>query len=90
MDIDPNISDKELELTLHHHLAALEQHLISTGHELMVPRQGESAEEYRSRIDDYLRTVEDIKKSDLANYVAHRRVVLDLLESAIQRLPDGG
>ena len=90
LDIDPNISDKELELTLHHHLAALEQHLISTGHELMVPRQGESAEEYRSRIDDYLRTVEDIKKSDLANYVAHRRVVLDLLESAIQRLPDGG
>ena len=90
LDIDPNISDKELELTLHRHLADLEQHLISTGHQLMVPRQGESAEEYRSRIDDYLRAVEDIKKSDLANYVAHRRVVLDLLESAIQRLPDGG
>ena len=54
------------------------------------PRQGESAEEYRARIDDYLRTVKDIKKSGLANYVAHRRVVLDLLKSAIQRLPDGG
>ena len=90
LDIDPNISDKELELTLHRHLADLEQQLLTTGQQLMVPRQGESAEKYRARIDDYLRTVKDIKKSDLANYVAHRRVVLDLLKSAIQRLPDGG
>ena len=89
LDIDPNISDKELELTLHRHLADLEQQLITTGHQLMVPSQGESAEAYRARIDDYLKTVEDIKKSDLANYVAHRRVVLDLLEMAIQRLQDG-
>ena len=28
--------------------------------------------------------------SDLANYVAHRRVVLDLLASAIRRQPEGG
>ena len=90
LDIDPNISDKELELTLHRHLANIEQKLLTTGHELMAPRQGESAEEYRAKVDDYLRTVVDIKQSDLANYVAHRRVVLDLLESAIQRLPDGG
>ena len=56
----------------------------------MTPRPEESAEEYRAKIDDYLRTVVDIKQSDLANYVAHRRVVLDLLASAIQKLPDGG
>ena len=90
LDIDPNISDKDLELTLHRHLADIEQTLLATGHELMTLRHGESPEDYRARISDYLRTVEDIKKSDLANYVAHRRVVLDLLESAIQRLPDGG
>ena len=35
------------------------------------------------------RTAEDIKKSDLANYVFHRRVILDLLERAIQRGEDG-
>ena len=90
LNIDPEISDKELELTLHRHLADLEQQLLSEGHDLIVPRQGESAEDYRARVREYLRTIEDIKKSDLANYVAHRRVVLDLLEAAIQRQPTGG
>ena len=37
---------------------------------------------------DYLKTVEDIKKSDLANYVMHRRVVLELLREAIKRKAD--
>jgi len=36
-----------------------------------------------------LKTAEDIKKSDLANYVAHRRIILDLLEKAIQCKSDG-
>src|SRR5581483_9744482 len=33
--------------------------------------------------------VDDIKKSDLANYVFHRKVILDILQKAIQRGTDG-
>lgn len=39
----------------------------------------------QSRITDYMQKVDDIKKSDLAGYVCNRKVVLDILEKAIQR-----
>jgi len=87
--IDPDISDKDLELTLHKHLAEIEEKLLAAGHDVMNPRDGEESEEYQRRLQEYLRTAEDIKKSDLANYVSHRRVILELLEKAIQRGADG-
>lgn len=89
LNIDPEISDKELDVTLHRHLAELEGQLLAEGHDLMVPRTSESSDDYRRRLDSYLRTAEDIKKSDLANYVSHRKVILDLLEAALRRQPDG-
>ena len=89
LNVDPEISDKDLELTLHRQLAELEQELLTEGHDLMAPQIGESADEYEARIGAYLQKVVDIKKSDLANYVAHRRVVIDLLAAAIKRKPDG-
>ena len=87
--VDPNISDKELDLTLHKHLAEIEEKLLSAGHDIMNPKEDEEFPEYEKRLQEYLRTAEDIKKSDLANYVSHRRVILDLLEKAIQRDQQG-
>jgi len=87
--IDPNISDKELDLTLHKHLAEIEAQLLTAGHDVMNPKENEEFPEYQKRLQEYLRTAEDIKKSDLANYVSHRRVILELLEKAIQRGADG-
>ena len=87
--IDPKISDKELDLTLHKHLAEIEENLLATGHDIMNPKEDEELLDYQKRLQEYLRTAEDIKKSDLANYVTHRKVILDLLEKAIQRDIDG-
>jgi len=87
--IDPDISEKELDLTLHKFLAEIEEKLLADGHDLMNPKQDEGFPEYQKRLQKYLRTAEDIKKSDLANYVSHRRVILELLEKAIQRGTDG-
>ncbi len=89
LNIDPDLSDKDLELALHRHLAELERELLTEGHDLMAPKGGESADSYRTRVHQYLSKAEDIKRSDLASYVAHRRVVLDLLDAAIKRRPDG-
>ena len=89
LNVDPEISDKDLELALHRQLAELEEELLAEGHDLLAPQIGETADDYEARIAAYLRKVEDIKKSDLANYVAHRRVVIDLLDAAIKRGPDG-
>ena len=46
-------------------------------------------EEYAKRLKQYLEKATDLKQSDLANYVAHRRVVIDLLNFAITQEIDG-
>lgn len=55
----------------------------------MLSKEDEDTDEYTRRLREYLEKAEDIKRSDLANYVSHRRVILDLLERAIQRGNDG-
>lgn len=87
--IDPSISDKDLELHLHKQLAEVERQLLVRGHEIMSSGAEANAEDYQARLNEYLKTAEDIKKSDLASYVSHRRVILDLLEKAIQRTETG-
>jgi len=89
LNVDPNITDKDLDLVLHKQLSELESTLLSEGHEVMNFGQHESPEEYRKRLGEYLAKVDDIKKSDLANYVFHRKVILDILQKAIQVGPDG-
>ena len=87
--VDPDIKDKDLELFLHGHFAAIESKLIADGQRVMDPKDDETYADYQKRIDEYLDIAKDIKKSDLANYVAHRRVILDILEKALQRRSDG-
>jgi hypothetical protein len=87
--VDPSISDKDLELALHKKLSDIEAGMLSEGHDLMRPKAEDNFPDYRQRLQDYLRTAEDIKKSDLANYVFHRKVILDLLAKAIERTDDG-
>ena len=89
LNVDPNISDKELEMLLHKQLSEIEGSLLSEGHEVMNFGVDESPAQYRARLANYLAKVDDIKKSDLANYVFHRKVILDILQKAIQRGGDG-
>lgn len=87
--VDPNISDKDLDMALHRQVFQVEQQLLKDGHKIMVPEDGESEAAYATRLEEYLQTAADLKQSDLANYVMHRRVVIDLLESAINSDGDG-
>ena len=87
--IDPSISDKDLDLKLHGHLADIESQLLNEGHDVMSPKTGEDDADYKARIQEYLNKIVDIKKSDLANYISHRKVIIDLLEEAIRRGKDG-
>ncbi len=87
--VDPNISDKQLDLMLHQHLSSVEAKLLSDGHDFMNPTVTDNMDAYKEKLTEYLKTAEDIKKSDLANYVSHRKVILDLLTKAIERQADG-
>ena len=87
--IDPDKSDKDVELHLHEQWYAVERDLLREGQQIMNPKQNEQAKDYEERIQSYLQKVEDLKKSDLANYVSHRKVIIDLLEKSIERNADG-
>ncbi|MEI4931557.1 ATP-binding protein [Aeromonas caviae] len=87
--VDPEKSDKDLELHLHAQWYEVERQLVSEGHDIMQPQNEEHGEEYKERLSQYLRKAEDLKKSDLANYVSHRKVIIDLLQKSIERLDDG-
>ncbi|MBW3769298.1 ATP-binding protein [Vibrio cholerae] len=87
--IDPDKSDKDVELHLHEQWYAVERQLLCEGQRIMTPKRNEQAEEYEKRIQSYLQKVEDLKKSDLANYVSHRKVIIDLLEKSIERTSEG-
>ena len=87
--VDPKISDRDLDILLHRHKSESETHLLSRGHEIMAPRDDEEIEAYEARVSDYLQLADDIKRSDLAEYVSHRKVILDLLRVAIERSEDG-
>lgn len=89
LSVDPDISDKDLDLLLHKQLSEIEGSLISEGNAIMTFGAGESPAQYKARLDGYLAKVDDIKKSDLANYVFHRKIILDILEQAIKKGADG-
>ncbi|EJL7977988.1 ATP-binding protein [Vibrio cholerae] len=87
--VDPEKSDKDLELHLHAQWYEVERQLVSEGHDIMQPQNEEHIEQYKERLSEYLQKAEDLKKSDLANYVSHRKVIIDLLQKSIERLDDG-
>jgi len=89
LSVDASIGDKDLEIVLHRHLASVEEEMLAAGQDLMVPRDDEGIFEYEKRLQAYLTAAEDIKRSDLAKYVSHRRVILDIFKKAIERKPDG-
>jgi hypothetical protein len=56
---------------------------------VLSPAPDESEEDYERRLENNLQKVADLKQSDLANYVTHRRVIIDLLARAIERDASG-
>ncbi len=87
--VDPEINDKDLELLLHGKLAEFENRLLADGHDIVNPKKNETHEDYKARLQEYLKAAADLKASDLANYVAHRKIILELLEKAVRRKDDG-
>ena len=87
LSVDPGMSDKDLDILLHRETFEVEQDILREGHELLSISAG--FDDYEDRLTSYMDKVTDLKQSDLANYVAHRRVVIDLLDFAIKRQEDG-
>ena len=87
LSVNPNISDKDLGMLLHCETFEVEQDIVREGNKLLLENDG--SDDYADRLAKYMEKVTDLKRSDLANYVLHRRVVIDLLNFAIRRQEDG-
>ncbi|MBV1931463.1 MAG: hypothetical protein KUG71_07085 [Porticoccaceae bacterium] len=87
--VDPQISDRDLEQHLHAQWYEVERELLSEGRNIMQPAHEEHIEEYETRLQAYLQKAENLKKSDLANYVSHRKIIIDLLQNSIECLGNG-
>jgi len=87
--VNPESSDKELELHLHSHWYEIERELVSEGYDVMNPSDTAYTIEYKEKLNSYLEKAQDLKSSDLANYVSHRRIIIDLLEKSVEQFQNG-
>lgn len=87
--VDASTNDAMLDRILHSKKFQVEQVLLTEGSELLNPRLGDDFKDYSDRVARYMEKLQSVKQSDLAAYVAHRRVVLDLLKASSKVRPDG-
>lgn len=88
--IPPGLSDKELELALHKIGRDFEMKIrIDTDALLNADIESVGKDEYKSKYSALLVQCSDIGKSNLAEYIVHRRTMLDLLEKRISMGEEG-
>jgi len=59
LTVDPEMSDKELDTTLHRHLSDIESKMLEDGHDIMHPKKEENFPDYKKRVSDYLKRAGD-------------------------------
>jgi hypothetical protein len=84
--ISPDASKPEIEAALHHELYQREARMRQeSGRIIKEAEKVSDYEEYRKRFAQFMEDYNEIGASALAQYVAHRRIILDFLERAIER-----
>ena len=84
-------SKEKLRIELYRAKNRIRENIRAMGRELLErqPDNLDEADEYESRFVRFVDDLNELGKSELANYVIHRRVVLDLLRKAVRRAPIG-
>lgn len=76
----------DLEVALHKELHALETQVKREGNKILTEAAKlDDYEDYERRIGEFLNAQNEIGVAALAQYVAHRRIILDLFRKAISR-----
>ncbi|UPK35482.1 ATP-binding protein [Bradyrhizobium sp. 186] len=84
--IPPEATKPEIEAALHHELYQRETRMRQeSGRIIKEAEKVGDYEEYKKRFAEFMEDYNEIGASALAQYVAHRRIILDFLERAIGR-----
>ncbi|MEG1604121.1 MAG: ATP-binding protein, partial [Cloacibacillus sp.] len=81
-------SYSEMDKYLHQHQYNIECKVLNEGRKILEARDV-FVPEYEVRLNEYLKDIDDIKKSDLAGYVSHRKAVIELLKKLLKLKADG-
>lgn len=90
--IPANIDDKKLEIELFKIKQSLNLEIKNQGEELLKENKAKdivNMDEYKKKYIDYIQKENDLGKSTLAEYITHRKVVIDLLENALNISAEG-
>lgn len=89
--ITPGASKAELETALHRQLYKRQVRLKEEGRLILdEAASAPNTQDFYERFDRFVSDENEIGKTALAQYVVHRRVILDLLEKALSLDPDTG
>lgn len=90
--IPPGASGRALEVALHEQMYEKQRALKRESHTLIQESAKLSLkpEEYEAKLNDFIERANELGKSSLAQYVAHRKVILEFLEKSLQSNPDTG
>jgi uncharacterized protein YeaO (DUF488 family) len=90
-DIPPGLTSEKLEAELHKRLYAYEARVKTKANDLKatLAKDPTKYKELRTRYREVLSEQNELGRAKLADYVVHRKVILELFEQAIGRQEDG-
>lgn len=90
--IPPGTAGRALEMALHEQMYEKQRQLKQETHSLIQESATEALkpEEYEAKLNDFLERANELGKSSLAQYVVHRKVILDFFEKSLQANPETG
>lgn len=88
--IKPTITDSGLDEELYRIKRKFDVDLKKSSKEIMdkIDVGAESYEEYSAKLEEQFEKISDANKSALADYVAHRKIILELLKKGIKKNDD--
>lgn len=90
-DIPPQASKTEMEMALHRQLYQRQLRLKQEGARILSEQvTTENPQDYYARLQKFVEDENEIGKTSLAQYIVHRRVILDLLEKYLSQDPETG
>lgn len=90
-DIPPQAGKADLEMALHRQLYQRQVRLKQEGARILSePANTDNPQDYHARLQKFVEDENEIGKTSLAQYIVHRRVILELLEKYLTRDPETG
>lgn len=83
--IQPGLSEEKLDEALLHLRREIEDDVRKEERHVAARMESESFEAYEQQIKKLMEDMNDVGKGKLADYIAHRRVILDLIGSSLKR-----